>query len=123
MGKDKAEVVTFKADTALLEAMRGVPNRSAFIRAAVLSALDGACPLCGGTGILTPNQRRHWNEFYRDHRLEECDDCNEYHLVCVRKQAAGVHRRTRAAEKAGGHEKKTAGEQAAARSKKRRRGR
>jgi len=62
MAKHKDEIVTFKADRSLLEAMRGIPNRSAFIRQAILAALDSACPLCRGTGVLTPDQRRHWAE-------------------------------------------------------------
>ena len=62
--------------------MRGVPNRSAFIRAAVLAALDSSCPLCNGTGILTPNQKKHWLEFTRDHLVRECAECHELHLVC-----------------------------------------
>lgn len=79
---EKKEIVTFKADPALVEAMRGVPNRSEFIRSAILAALDSACPLCRGTGILTPQQREHWQQFSRSHHLAECHDCHATHLVC-----------------------------------------
>ena len=82
MTKNKTEIVTFKADEALTEAMKGIPNRSEFIRSAVLQALDSICPLCSGTGIMTPSQKEHWDSFKRDHKLEECDDCHELHLVC-----------------------------------------
>lgn len=78
----RAEVVTFKVDPSLAEAMKRVGNRSAFIRAAILGALESMCPLCQGTGVLTPNQKRHWDEFADDHRLEECRECNELRLVC-----------------------------------------
>jgi hypothetical protein len=80
--KPQAGVVSFKASDSFLEAMRGVPNRSEFIRAAVLAALDSACPLCKGTGILTPNQKRHWQAFARNHPLEECEECHELRLIC-----------------------------------------
>ena len=80
--KRKQEIVTFKADEPLLKAMDGIPNRSEFIRAAILSALDSVCPLCKGSGILTPDQRRHWVEFTAHHALAECDDCHAMHLVC-----------------------------------------
>ncbi len=80
----KEQVISFKADPSLLEAMRGVPNRSAFIRAACLAALESTCPLCGGTGILTPNQKLHWDALAKDHFLEECEDCHELRLVCSR---------------------------------------
>ena len=36
----KAEVVTFKADGSLLKAIEGIPNRSQFIRSAILAALE-----------------------------------------------------------------------------------
>lgn len=76
------EVITFKADRELLEAMEGIANRSAFIRRAILAALDNTCPVCAGTGVLTPSQQTHWNEFSRDHHLEKCAACSEIHLVC-----------------------------------------
>lgn len=81
--RKKREIVTFKADAPLLEAMAGIPNRSEFIRSAILSALDSVCPLCKGSGILTPDQRTHWVEFARNHTLSECDDCHAVHLVCA----------------------------------------
>jgi len=86
MGKNKnaPSIVTFKADASLLEALQGVENRSEFIRAALLSALDNICPLCKGRGLLTPNQKEHWASLATDHRLEECDDCHEFYLVCRR---------------------------------------
>ena len=82
MASSKTEVISFKADEALLNAMRGVSNRSEFIRSAILAALDGTCPLCSGTGTLTPNQIRHWNDLASDHSVEECEDCREIRLVC-----------------------------------------
>jgi len=78
----KQEIISFKADPALLEAMRAVPNRSEFIRTAILAALENACPLCGGTGILTPQQKEHVSSFMSDHQIEQCDDCEAVHLVC-----------------------------------------
>lgn len=82
----KSEIITFKADQSLLEAMKTIPNRSEFIRSAVMMALESSCPLCGGSGILTPHQREHWNEFRQDHSLNECSDCREFHLVCSHKK-------------------------------------
>ena len=79
----KAHIITFKADDALVEAMEGIENRSEFIRAAVLSALDGVCPLCRGTGVLNARQWRHWRDFSTTHQVERCDQCNVNHLVCM----------------------------------------
>ncbi len=82
MPSRKTEIVSFKADESLLSAMKGVDNRSDFIRAAIMSALENSCPLCGGKGVLSPNQMRHWRELSDDHSLEECEDCSEVRLVC-----------------------------------------
>lgn len=89
--KQKDTVITFKADGSLLEALRNLPNRSEFIRAAILSALENHCPLCRGTGVLTPNQKKHWDTFARDHSLRECDDCHEVHLVCRQEDSGHEH--------------------------------
>jgi hypothetical protein len=82
-GERKQEVITFKVDKTLWEALQGIPNRSEFIRSAILSALASVCPLCSGTGNLTPDQRRHWDCFAQSHPLAECEDCHAVHLVCV----------------------------------------
>ena len=83
MASSKQRIVTFKADAALIDAMEGIENRSSFIRGAILAALDGVCPMCSGTGVLTPNQRRHWHELARTHRVETCATCREGRLVCL----------------------------------------
>ncbi|NLW55211.1 MAG: CopG family transcriptional regulator [Firmicutes bacterium] len=80
--KKKQEVITFKVEAELGKAMEGIPNRSEFIRTAILAALRNTCPLCRGTGILTPEQQKHWKEFAENHRVKKCDDCQSFHLVC-----------------------------------------
>lgn len=82
MPKQKSEVVSFKAEPELLRALRGIENRSEFIRRAVLAALEGTCPLCMGSGTLSKRQQRHWAELARDHTIEECEECHEYRIVC-----------------------------------------
>lgn len=84
MKKEKLDIITFKVPESLREAMKGIPNRSEFIRAAVVAALDNICPLCKGTGVIMPNQRLHWDLFVNDHHLEECRTCNAVHVVCDR---------------------------------------
>jgi hypothetical protein len=80
--KSKQEIITFKADEELVAAMRGIENRSEFIRRAILDALDNTCPLCGGAGLLTPQQKRHWEHFSTTHSLSECSECHAVHLTC-----------------------------------------
>ena len=91
--RKKTEIITFKADESLLEAIKGIENRSRFIREAVFAALENACPLCKGTGTLTVNQRRHWDSFAENHSLRECRDCHEVHLVCASEPKRDLCRR------------------------------
>ena len=76
------EVITFKADHELAAAMSHIDNRSAFIRQAILVALENVCPLCSGSGILSISQLEHWREFAEHHRVEEGETFHETHLVC-----------------------------------------
>ncbi len=82
-GNKKQEIVTFKVDQSLWEALREMPNRSEFIRQAIQAAMGGACPLCQGTGTLSTDQKEHWRRFAERHYLEKCDECHAIHLVCL----------------------------------------
>lgn len=82
MKNSKREVISFKADQQLAKALAQMPNRSEFIRQAVQTALSGVCPLCQGSGTLSPEQMRHWRGFARNHEVTECDHCHALHLVC-----------------------------------------
>ena len=93
MKRNKEQVLTFKADASLLEAMQGVRNRSEFIRNAIQAALESTCPLCMGTGVLSPSQKKHWDAFAEDHSVRECTDCNETILVCANKPKRGTRKR------------------------------
>lgn len=78
----KSEIITFKVDEKLIHALRDIPNRSEFIRAAVTTALASTCPLCRGQGFLNPDQKRHWDRFRADHGVKKCQDCHVLHLTC-----------------------------------------
>jgi hypothetical protein len=80
--RNKDEVITFKVEPHLAEILKRMPNRSHFIRSAILSSLDHVCPLCQGTGILSPEQKDHWREFSERHGIRECRECGSVMLVC-----------------------------------------
>lgn len=82
MKNNKQDVISFKVDPSLAKVIRDIPNRSEFIRKALLNALDNTCPLCRGTGIITPLQKEHWREFSKTHDVEVCEDCHAVHIVC-----------------------------------------
>lgn len=78
----KEEVISFKVDAALGEALKLVRNRSDFIRKAILLALEHECPLCQGTGILSTDGMKHWRNFSEHHHLHQCDDCHDNYISC-----------------------------------------
>lgn len=82
MKKSKSEIITFKVDPLLSDVLHDIPNRSEFIRSAVTAALGAVCPLCQGSGILTPSQKEHWDTFARDHTVAKCGECKELYLTC-----------------------------------------
>ena len=82
MAAAKQAMVTLKVDADLAQALKALPNRSEFIRQAMLKALENACPLCQGTGMLSVAQRRHWDRFAKRHPLVHCAECDTYHLDC-----------------------------------------
>ncbi|OQX10962.1 MAG: hypothetical protein BWK76_19880 [Desulfobulbaceae bacterium A2] len=91
MPQPKERIFTFKADENLADLLDQVPNKSAFIRQAILAALERGCPLCQGTGVLSPEQQKHWAEFLRHHSLERCETCRAVHLICNHHDAPLLH--------------------------------
>lgn len=79
MATTKQEIISFKVDSSLATAIKRVPNRSEFIRRAILSALDNTCPVCLGSGTLTPHQKSKWEQFLKKHGME--DDAFGPHLA------------------------------------------
>jgi hypothetical protein len=98
----KENTVCFKVDAATAEAMRGIPNRSDFLRSAVLAALANTCPVCRGTGHLTPRQMAHWRGFAENHAFRKCGECEEFHWVCMNAPGNNVHKTSESASPAAG---------------------
>ncbi|AHC16148.1 ribbon-helix-helix domain-containing protein [Salinispira pacifica] len=78
----KQEIISFKVEEDLAEVIKQLPNRSQFIRQALLAALDSTCPLCQGTGQITQAQKPHLNEFLKHHSLQQCDSCEAVFFAC-----------------------------------------
>jgi hypothetical protein len=78
-------VVSFKADRELLRLLKGVRNRSAFIRDAVIAALGEHCPLCLGSGTVSSEERQRWVEFAAHHPVAECSRCHQHVFTCHRR--------------------------------------
>ncbi len=82
MSKLKQEIITFKAEESLAAILKGIANRSDFIRNAILKSLENVCPLCQGTGYLNPEQKGHWMQFAEHHAVKHCKQCDSLYLEC-----------------------------------------
>src|SRR5262249_19075933 len=49
---ERTHRVTFRLEPALVDRLRGLPNQTAFVEAAIRDALARTCPLCDGKGRL-----------------------------------------------------------------------
>jgi hypothetical protein len=78
----KSALITFKVEPSLAELINRMPNKSEFIRRSLLASLNNTCPLCQGTGVLTPHQREHWERFAESHSVKRCGKCHAVHLLC-----------------------------------------
>ena len=78
----KIDIISFKAEKELAELLKCLPNRSEFIRNALISALGITCPICQGKGFFSPTQLKHWEKFMKSHSLKDCKVCEGTHLVC-----------------------------------------
>jgi hypothetical protein len=73
----KTAVVAFKVETELADILNKLPNKSAFIRKAIVAQLDMACPLCRGTGVLPQGLHKHFEPLLAKFGQRSCDGCGE----------------------------------------------
>src|SRR5271163_86940 len=73
----KPEVVAFKVETELAELLNKLPNKSAFIRKAIVAQLGMACPLCNGSGVVPRGIHDHYAPLLQQLNARNCDHCGD----------------------------------------------
>jgi hypothetical protein len=73
----KSEVVAFKVEAELADILNELPNKSAFIRKAIIAQLDMACPLCAGSGMLPKGLHDHYSTLLPKLNSRSCDGCGD----------------------------------------------
>ncbi len=73
----KTEVVAFKVETELAELLNTLPNKSAFIRKAIVAQLGMACPLCTGTGVVARGVHDHFAPLIAQFNHRRCEGCGD----------------------------------------------
>ncbi len=75
MARKKSVVVTFRVDAHLAEALDQLPDRSAFIRDAILERLHDTCPACGGEGRVHCDSVPWLQELFEKAGARSCTCC------------------------------------------------
>jgi hypothetical protein len=71
----KSKIVAFKVEEELAEFLNNLPNKSDFIRKAILSQFGMTCPLCAGSGVVPRGVHDHYKPVIGEHNKRGCDKC------------------------------------------------
>jgi hypothetical protein len=73
----KNEVVAFKVEEELAALLNKLPNKSAFIRKAIVAELGMACPLCDGSGVVPRGMHDAYAPILKKLHARQCDGCGD----------------------------------------------
>ncbi len=89
MSRQKQTVVSFRVDQHLAEALNNLPDKSTFIREAILRRFHTVCPFCKGRGVMPQMIADHLTQRLPDEETVECSCCHyAYPLALVQEQVA-----------------------------------
>lgn len=71
----KSKLVAFKVEEELAEFLDGLPNKSDFIRKAILAQFGMTCPLCSGSGVTPRGVHDHYAPVIAGQNKRPCDKC------------------------------------------------
>lgn len=73
----KTEIVAFKVEEDLAEFLNKLPNKSDFIRKAIIAQFGMACPLCSGTGVVARGLHNHYKPIIAENNTAPCAKCED----------------------------------------------
>ena len=71
----KSEIVAFKVEEELAQFLNNLPNKSDFIRKAILAQFGMTCPLCTGTGVVPRGIHDHYKPVIAGQNTRPCERC------------------------------------------------
>lgn len=71
----KKQIVAFKVEDDLANFLDALPNKSEFIRKAILAQFGMTCPLCTGTGVVDKGVHDHFEPVIGEHNSRPCEKC------------------------------------------------
>jgi hypothetical protein len=72
---EKSQIVAFKVDADLADFLDRLPNKSEFIRKAILSQFNMTCPLCTGSGVVPAGIHDHFDHVIEHNSTRPCEKC------------------------------------------------
>lgn len=91
----KSKIVAFKVEEELAEFLNNLPNKSDFIRKAILSQFGMTCPLCSGTGVVPRGLHDHYKPVIGEHNKRACEKCKSMTEVPLTAEASAPADRKR----------------------------
>ncbi|MBL8797907.1 MAG: hypothetical protein JNM56_28675 [Planctomycetia bacterium] len=73
----KPAVVAFKVEEELAELLNKLPNKSAFIRKAIVAQLGMTCPVCNGKGVVPRGLHDHYLSMLQNFKKKPCAKCGD----------------------------------------------
>jgi len=71
----KKNIVAFKVEDDLAEFLNNLPNKSEFIRKAILAQFGMTCPMCIGSGVVPRGVHDHYKPVIEGHAKKPCEKC------------------------------------------------
>jgi len=84
----KSQIVAFKVEQELAEFLDKLPNKSEFIRRAILAQFGMTCPLCTGSGVVPRGIHDHYKPVITEHNKRPCEKCRNDVAVPLNADAA-----------------------------------
>lgn len=71
----KKQIVAFKVEDELARFLDSLPNKSEFIRRAILAQFNMTCPLCAGSGVVEAGIHEHFRSVIEANLSRPCENC------------------------------------------------
>jgi len=91
----KTEIVAFKVEEDLAEFLNKLPNKSDFIRKAIVAQFGMACPLCNGSGVVARGLHVHYKPVIAANNHRPCEKCEAEQALPLTLDAVAAEDRPR----------------------------